>query len=278
MLTLKCLAAGLAVIVFLSFGLIAPAFTEFYHDHVYLTMLTIGVYVGQVNLIATWGALGPGNIVVRLPWSILLGIFTYYSIVLGFRVWDSSGLNGQDVILLGPIMVGGIIVAQIPLWIAGKAFRWRLIDVEDADREPAGGPLQFSLWHMLVVMVFVALALGPARLVLPSVDLEGLRLDGQLIVILAAMVVTNLVMTVPCIWGALVKLNPVPPLVWPVYCAVVTAVEFGLLCAVLGSPGPDWTEVMLAFFLMNLSQCATVYFVLRVLRAVGFRLVRASKE
>ncbi len=65
------------------------------------------------------------------------------------------------------------------------------------------------------------------------------HLDDELVVILAALVVTNLVMTVPCIWGALVKSNPAPLLLWPAYCAVATLVEFGSLCALLGPPGSD---------------------------------------
>lgn len=276
MLTQKHITAGLAVIGFLVFDFIAAAFTELDADWILLTGIVIGVYVGQINLIATWGALGPGNVVVRLPWSILLGLFTWYAMALGFRVWRHTEFRNPDIILLGSILLGGIIVAQVPLWIAGKSFRWRLIDVEDAKSEPARGPLQFSLWHMLLLMVFVALALGPGRLALPSFALDRPYLGRELTAILAAMVVTNLLMTVPCIWGALVKSNPIPPLAWPVYCAVVTVVEFASICAVLGSPGAESMEILLVFFLLNLSQCATVYFALRIFRAVGFRLVRPS--
>jgi hypothetical protein len=276
MLTPKLLAAVSAVIGFLVFDFIAPALLEFDEDRLWLSMSLVGVYVGQVNLIATWGALGPGNVVVRLPWSVLLGVLTWYSMALGYRAWRPRELGDEDALLLGLVLLGGVLVAQVPLWIAGKSFRWRLIDVEDATSELAGGPLQFSLWHMLLGMVFVALALGPARLVLPSADFRGLRLDDELTAILGAVVVTNLVMTVPCIWGALVRSNPVPPLAWSVYCVVVTAVEFGALCALLGSPGPDWDKILLAFLLLNFSQCATVYFALRVFRAKGFRLARVS--
>jgi hypothetical protein len=277
MLTPKNVAAGLAVIGFLVFDFVAPAAMEFDPHWIWPPMLLIGVCVGQINLIATWGALGPGNVVVRLPWSILLGLLTWYSLALGFRTWTPMNMRNDEVFLLGAVLLGGLVVAQIPLWIAGKSFRWRLVDLEDPAIQPTGGPLQFSLWHMLLGMVFVALALGLGRLVLPSVEFRGFHLDDELIAILAAMVVTNLVMTVPCIWGALVKSNPVPPLVWPAYCGVVTAVEFGVLCGVLGSPGPDAGEVFVAFFLLNLSQCATVYFVLRIFRAVGFLLVQALR-
>jgi len=277
MLTPKNVAAGLAVIGFLVFDFIAPAAMEFERDWIWVPMLLIGVCVGQINLIATWGALGPGNVVVRLPWSILLGVLTWYSMALGFQAGGRGGMRSDEVFLLGAVLLGGVVVAQIPLWIAGKAFRWRLVDLKDPTIRPTGGPLQFSLWHMLLGMVFVALALGFGRLVLPPADFGGLHLEDELVAILLAMVVTNLVMTVPCIWGALVKSNPVPPLAWPAYCALATAVEFGVLCGVLGSPGPDAGEVFVAFFLLNLSQCATVYFVLRVFRAVGFRLVRVAR-
>jgi hypothetical protein len=276
MLTSKHLAAASAVVGFLAFDFMAPTLLMLQED---LGMgVAVGVIVGQVNLIATWGALGPGNVVVRLPWSILLGAFSWYSIVLGIQAWSTRGHINSGLVLLGPVILGGVVVAQIPLWIGAKSFRWRLINLKNAGGEPADGPLQFNVRHMLVVMFLVALALGPARLVLPPEAFDGLRLEDEMVVILAALVGTNLVMTVPCIWGALIKTNPVPPLAWPVYCAVVTAVEFGSLCMLLGPPSLDWSEALLVFFLLNLSQCATVYFALRLFRAVGFRLVRAAQE
>ena len=269
------LAAGL-VVAFLAFDFLSPALPSSGPRMPWGMLVTSGVVIGQINLIATWGALGPGNVVVRMPWSILLGIFTWYAMMLGFRAWRPENLGSPDLALLGPMILGGVIVAQVPLWIASKRFRWRLINLEDRGNDLDGGPLQFNVRHMLLVMFLVALALGPARIVLPPLALDVFQLEGTLGVILTAIVVTNLVMTVPCIWGALVKANPVSPLAWSVYCAVVTAIEFGALCLMLGSPGSDWLETLFGFFLVNLLQCATVYFVLRRFRAVGFRLVHVS--
>jgi hypothetical protein len=277
MFTPKNVAAGLGVIGFLVFDFLSPAFIEFDEDRIWITALSVGVCVGQINLIATWGALGPGNVVVRLPWSILLGVLMWYAMALGLQAWRPMEIRGDDLVLLGGVLLGGVVVAQIPLWIAGKSLGWRLVDPKVAPIGPTSGPLQFSLWHMLLGMVFVALALGTAKLVLPSGDIHGLAPEPELVVILIAMVVTNLVMTVPCIWGALVKSNPVPPLAWPFYCVLVTGIEFAVLCAVLGSPGPDSSEVFVAFLLLNLSQCATVYVVLQVFRTLGFRLVQAPR-
>jgi hypothetical protein len=59
-----------------------------------------------------------------------------------------------------------------------------------------------------------------------------------------------------------------------VYCAVLTLVEFGALCLLLGPPGSNMSEVVIAFFLLNLSQCGTVLGSFLLLRAAGLRFVR----
>lgn len=238
----------------------------------------LGVIVGQINLIATWGAVGPGNVVTRLPWSILLGVLTWYATMLGLEVWLPGNRNDPDLVLVGPLILFGIVVTQIPLWIARKSFRWRLINLEDENSDSEDGPLQFSIRHMLLVMLLVALALGPAQLVLPSMRLRALFYHvDELAAVLAMLVVTNLIMAVPCVWGALVKSIPFPPQIWPVFCAVVAAAEVGVFWLAFAPVSVGLIEVLLAFFLFNLLQCATVYFTLRLFRAAGYRLVRVAK-
>ena len=93
------------VMSLLAFDFIAPAFPFFEEPWGMLAMW--GVIVGQVNLIATWGALGPGNVVIRLPWSILLGVLTCCALALGLRAWR-WGVAGDDfVALMGPVILGG---------------------------------------------------------------------------------------------------------------------------------------------------------------------------
>ncbi len=75
--------------------------------------------------------------------------------------------------------------------------------------------------------------------------------------------------------GVCAKARLVPLLLgWVVYCAVLTTVEFGSLCAVLGSPGAGFWEPPLTFYLLNLSQCVAILGTLWILRAIGFRMVR----
>jgi len=61
---------------------------------------------------------------------------------------------------------------------------------------------------------------------------------------------------------------------WTAYCAVLTLVEFGLLCLILGSPGSETVEIVIAFLLLNLSQCGTVLGSFLLFRAAGLRFVR----
>jgi hypothetical protein len=103
-------------------------------------------------------------------------------------------------------------------------------------------------------------------------------LDRELRVLFPAVVICNLVVTMPCIWGAMRRASKLMPLGvgWLLYCGVLTAIEFGALCAMLGPPGPSVARVALLFYIFNVSQCATVFGTLLLLRAMGFQLVRTS--
>ncbi len=50
-----------------------------------LGFVLLGICIAQVTLIAAWAVFAPGNIVVRLPWSLLLGLMMWYLLVLGQR-------------------------------------------------------------------------------------------------------------------------------------------------------------------------------------------------
>lgn len=238
------------------------------------SVVCLGLCIGQVNLIATWAALAPGNIILRLPWALLLGVLMWYSLVLGARV-ENEHLAPEQAITLGIVLFGGIVAAQAPLWVARRRFGWRLTGGPGEGTAPHG-PLQFQLRQMLLGMLLVSLALAPARLVLPKGPMESDSFDRELLVVLAAVTVSNLLITVPCIWGAFSRRRFILPLilVWLLYCGVVTATEFGSLVAALGPPGPGSEEVALWIYGINVSQCAAVFGSLLILRAAGLELAR----
>jgi hypothetical protein len=201
----------------------------------------------------------------------------WYSLILGARATDDYFWL-EDAVLLAMFLLVGVMSAQIPLWIAGRLFRWRLVSWAGAVRKPSEGRLQFQLGHLMLGMLFVSLALAPGRVVLPSGDLANLRLEFEMFALLAVLVVCNLLIAVPCIWGAFARVTTIIPLAfgWLVYCAVVTAIEFSIFQSIFG-PGPP-EEIPYLVYVLNVSQCATVFGALLILRALGFRLLRVPSR
>ncbi len=266
---------GLVVCTYLAVDYVTPSALDGKNE--FAMMVLMGICVGQINLIAIWSALAPGNIVVRLPWSMLLGVLMWYALVLGFR-GESRHFSLSEATLLGIVLLSGLAVLQIPLWIAARVFRWRLVTWDAPAIQTEQARSQFYLRHIMFGMVFLSLALAPARVVLPEGEITNLNMDGELFVLLTAMVICNIVVTIPCIWGAFLRWTVVAPIAvgWLVYCAILTGMEFLVLCAFLGSPGDD--EVPFLIYLMNITQCATVFGTLLILRGLGFELVRAPSS
>ncbi len=139
---------------------------------------------------------------------------------------------------------------------------------------------QFNLRHLLLGMFLLSLVLGAARVILPTEDHGGLHVDDELGTILGAVILCNLLITVPCIWGSFAPIALMFPLAvaWIVYCALLTISEFAVLCLLLGPPGNHAAETLIAFLLLNLSQCITVLGSFLLLRAAGFRFIRLPLE
>jgi len=272
----KWIAAGLVIGAFCVVDFATPVIMQ--PGLEWPAFIMLGICIGQINLIATWAALAPGNVVVRLPWALLLAVLMWYGLVLGGR-WISEDSPYSHFSLAGAVVLAiflfvGVAAAQIPLWIAGRVFRWRLVSWAGAAREPSQDRLQFQLRHMMLGMLFVSLALAPGRMVLPPGDLADLQLEYQMFVVLAALVACNLLIAVPCIWGAFARTTILIPLAfgWLIYCGVVTVLEFVVLVSIFGPVPRD--EMPMLMYLLNVTQCATVFGTLLLFRALGFRLVR----
>jgi hypothetical protein len=133
---------------------------------------------------------------------------------------------------------------------------------------------------MLLATALLSIALAPLRTILPPGIPGKPDFDPVTLAIFAAGTICNFLVTMPCIWGAMRPASKLIPLGlgWLLYCGLLTAVEFGALCALLGPPGGgDKTlDVGSFFYILNVSQCATVFGALLVLRMLGFQLVRRS--
>jgi hypothetical protein len=227
------LVTGAVVCALLVANVLTPLVLDPRHE--WLQAIMVGICVGQLNLIATWAALAPGNIMVRLPWSLLLTVWMWQALVVGNRL-SFSGFPRAEAILLGVVLLFGLFVAMAPLAIAARFFRWRLLGWEIA-------------------------------------------MDDELYLILPVVAFCNVVVTIPCIWGAFVSPRRLPLLAagWFAYCALLTGAEIGFFVLFLGAPSSnELLDIFFLFYLMNLMQCLTVFGVLVIFRGLGFRLVRAN--
>jgi hypothetical protein len=272
------LVTGMVICAFLGANVLTPGAFEFRKP--WLLAVLVGICISQLNLIATWAALAPGNFMVRLPWSLLLAVLMWYALVVGNRI-ENRGFDRGAALFLGLVLLFGLLVALIPLVIAARFFRWRLLGWSTGEQvqSDSQAKLQFNLQHLLLSMFLLSVAMAPARLVLPEEGTFYLRVDYGLWVLLAGIAVCNVVVTVPCIWGAFATRH-VPlqlAIAWPIYCVLITGIEFACFTMFLGST-PDAGEVFFAFYLMNLTQCATVFGTLLIFRQIGFRLVRRTSS
>jgi hypothetical protein len=279
----RLLAWGVAGAIICAFFVADVVFQQQLHrppGREWLAAVLMGLCVGQVNLIAVWASLAPGNIVLRVSWSLLLTMAMWYGLILGSRpllFLSRTDMTRSEAIVLIVVLLGSVAILQVPLWIGKKVFRWRLTRQPGDTYASLQEDRQFHLQHLLIAMVLLAVALAPFRQMLPPGGVDYPVMRREMWVLLAAMTLCNLVITLPCIWWAFASTARSIWLVvgWPVYCAVLTAIEFGCVWAVLGRPGPRWEEVAFDFYLINLSQCAAVLGTLWILRAIGFRMVRA---
>ena len=245
----------------------------------WLFVALLGLCIGQVNLIAVWAALAPGRVLLRLPWSILLATLMWYALIIGNRLrtdtpfWGGPDFPTEVALQLGLVILAGVTVAQIPLWAASRLLRWRLIPPDRGSCEIVD-ERQINLKHLLVGMFIVSIVLALGRFVLPPGPIRVAELDRELTVLLPVVTVVNLIVVLPCIWGAFASALYIAPLaiVWLIFAVVVSVVEVAVLIALLGSGPPD--DIWMAMSVFNISQCVAVLVTLLCLRGMGFRLVR----
>jgi len=269
---LAWVVAGALVCAFVAIDAITPSALE--RPDEWPQAILLGFCIAQVNLIALWVALAPGNIVMRISWSTLFGTAMWYALILGKRA--SGGITFSDAVLLGLLLLAALVVLQVPLWIAKKIFCWRLASRAADPHQIALEDRQFHLQHMLLATLPLAIALVRLPQVLPPRGDDVIHFSAGAFTGLAVILLCNLVVTLPCVWWAFVSRGKAVLLAvgWLFYCAVLTIVEIMTFVALFARPPGDVLNFIFLYYVLNVSQCAAVFGTLLIFRAIGFRLVR----
>jgi hypothetical protein len=249
-------------------------------DGEWLVAIAIGACIAQVTLIAAWAVFAPGNLVVRLPWSLLLGLMMWYVLSISHIRTVSWHYQEGAIAQLGINLLLGVSSLQLPLWIAKRAFRYRMLAPDEIAAPTATERFQFEIKHLLIGTLFLALALAPLRIVIPNTFLLHIAFEREMFFLIGASIVANLLATLPCLWGGFVSTHKLVPLGvgWLLYALLVTGLEVGALCAVVRYPPPELGRVFAIVYLVNVTQGAVVFGVMRCYRALGYRLLRAPRD
>ncbi len=260
-------------VAFWVFDVMAVGLMDAASSDEYILVVVVGIIVGELNLIGAWGALAPGKVIVRLPWAGLLGVLIWQAIAIGQRA--ESWHRASESLTAGVSIGFGVVATQVPLWLARRPFRWRLLPPRFRAEDVAEADAQFNLRHLFLGVFLTSIGLALSRFILADATLADFRLDGTLCVLLVTAAACNALVTAPCIWLAFGRARLLAILlpVWILYVAAVSAAELLTLTITLGPPGggANW---ILVFTLLNLAQCATVVTVLLLLRGIGFSLLR----
>ena len=284
MTKLTWLLIALLIAGHLVVDLMVPHMFMFGPDAEWLLAGVMGLCVGQITLIGVWAAMAPGRVILRLPWSMLLATLMWYALVIGNRTrglfdspWAYGTFRAEDALLLGLILLAGVVVVQIPLWIASRLLRWRLIPPTLGERREIDEH-QFNIKHLIAGMLIVSIALGLGRVILPQGKWQITGIERELLFILPTVGIVNVLVAVPCIWGAFVRGALVIPLafMWIFYALLVSILEVGTLIAFLRPPGGS--DIWWVMTLFNLAQCLSVFATLALLRLIGFQLVRTNRS
>ena len=281
--TNRLLAIAVTTGIFVGFAIVDIATPQVmpWHSHDgsrWLSFLSLGVCIAQLTLIASWAVFAPGNIVVRFPWTLLLGLMMWYVLVFGEHsareVWNPQ--NSDDVIILGEILLLTVTVLQIPLWIAKTAFRVRISRAEEDRTKTTPERFQFNLRDLLIGTFLFAVALSPIRYMLPKKPINSLWPDSELLLLIPVAIVADLLATLPCLWIGFRRRVLALIAFWAGYELIVAGIEHVVLHAYDHAP---W-EIKLYGWLavLNLSQAAVVFAVARTYYALGYRLQRVPRH
>lgn len=240
-------------------------------------VLGLGLYMGQLDLLAIFLALSPGPLVIRLPSSLLVGVVITAAICLGSA---TVGAAARPILPFILFLITGLVVMPLPMWICARALNWRLYSWHappGADSQPA----QFQLKHLMCAVFLCAVALAIGRTLRTENTVGTMSAGGMTRTArgILAMVLCNLLIALPTMRVAFARAEWLA--VWCLccgwlFCAVVTAGEMVALGATLGFHIEGRYGL---YYAANLLQAFVVTATLVALRAAGCTLrIRAPRQ
>ncbi|EAQ78113.1 hypothetical protein [Blastopirellula marina] len=239
----------------------------------FIQAICMGAYVVQIDLIAIWSAMGPGRMVVRIPWALLAMTLVFVVHQQGAAVRSRYLFSDEDRSMLAAMLLWGLIAATGSFFLYRVASRRRLLH-RDASLE---GAQHFHLQHLIGGIFLLSVTCGLLKafefpIVFPS-------LNNRPIIGVGIFTVVNLTITLPAIILSY-RISFAPRyLVLAGICVLVTISEVAVFFFLSGGGAPpDLGKIVLMFLLMNVTQGFLLSLILSMVRFGGyeFRLVTSG--
>lgn len=265
---------------------LADVATPICFEEPFPAMLAVGVVTAQLTVICVWGTLVRGTFWVRVPWTLLLLVVSWYGLALGIRIErgnpDIDSLLGTTV-----VWTFGFVTSFVPLKIAAMCFRWQI--VQDSASEQSGGrDSRYAIREIMIGTCLLAISIRIGMVLLPAEGISFTRAlrasslnNAEELGGLTIYGVASLLVKLPCIWIALgEKTEKIKSRIglWVVYCLVLAVVEIALLLAVIGSFGNQAVEIFAGIIISHQLMGAIMLGVCLTLRGLGYRLERSVRR
>lgn len=247
-------------------------------------LLSLGVVTAQLTIICVWGTLVRGTFWIRIPWTLLLLVISWYGFALGIML-EAGKPDANDMLTTAVVWTFGFVTSFVPLKIAAMCFRWQIVQDSEQDSN-AGQKPRYAIRDIMIGTCLLAISMGIARAMLPVDDMSIRRiLSGSLLgrtefwISTTIFGIVSLLVKLPCIWISLgAKASKIKKMIglWLVYCLVLASVEFVLLIALMGAPGPQGAEILAGIIISHQVMGGIMLALCLALRGLGYRLDRST--
>jgi len=242
----------------------------------------LGACAGQLGLLAAWGVVGPGKLLVRWLQALLAAVVFYCAVATGMTTtvaFDGPYLVAS--LLLLPML---LLAVQVPLWIFHGFTGCRIVpDSQDNPALPEGSR-QFRLVDLFAGTMAVAVTLGLAKTAI-SLDVsartggsEELERFVMLGVVCGVMALWSLFTTLPCLYATLAARDLHAGLTFILFYGGAITCVAAIILVVAVSGGPGGAGEMLSFWIfLNGTAFAVLVVPLAVMRKSGHVLLRPGR-
>ena len=134
---------------------VADVLTAMFFKEALPALLTLGIVTAQLTVICVWGTLVRGTFWIRLPWTLLLLVVSWFGLGLGASYVDRN-FNSNVALGIGMVWMLGFVTSYIPLKIAAIGFRWEIVR-ESVNNQNKPDTRRYAIRDMMLGTLLLAI-------------------------------------------------------------------------------------------------------------------------